>query len=120
MNFFGYKENNCSEIQDRHNLFQIYGIIYHIQGLLNSGLDDTVQYDWLFFFDSAYATNLQHSCNPKLDLKVLRILNDMVHQVNLYIIIHRTARKQLRINPNIDVVLIPQIQLVIENHVNKC
>ena len=91
---FGYKKDDCPETQDRHGPFQIHGITYHMQGPLDSTSDDIAQYAQLFFYDPAYATNLRHCCNPELDLEVLGTLTDMLHQVNPYFLIYKTAREQ--------------------------
>ena len=107
----GYKKDNCPKNQQGCDPFQIYGELYHLQGLLKSNSDNSAQYSQLFFYDPTCPAELWHHCNQNLDLTILQELTRMLHCVNPFISMYKTAREQLREanNDKIRIVITPQL-----------
>ena len=92
----GYKKDDCSQNQDGHGPWQCHGELYHMQGPLVADTPESAQYAQLFFYDPAYAGTLRHQRNQNLNLGILRELTNMLHDVNPFISIYKTAREQLQ------------------------
>ena len=75
--------------------FQIHGEVYHIQGPLVPSSTQEAQYPQLFFYDPAYAADLRHQRNPRLNQTVIGDLTQMLEDINPFISVYRTAREQL-------------------------
>lgn len=71
-------------------------VIYYKHGSLIPLSDEPAQYAQLFIYDPAYATNLRHRRSPDLDLEVLGTLTEMLHRINPYIPLYKTAREILQ------------------------
>lgn len=80
----GCQREQCT-ITQGPNLFEVYGKIYHMQGLLDTDVTKDAVYTQLFFYNPAYATNLHHCQNVILDHIVLSDLSQMLKNVNLFI-----------------------------------
>ena len=113
----GYKKDDRPENQQGHGPFQIHGELYHLQGPLEADSENSAQYSQLFFYDPAYAAELRHRRNQNLDLSILQELTEMLHRVNPFIPMYKTAREQLREanNSQVRVILTPQLRLILED-----
>lgn len=95
-----------------------------MQGPLVPNTPESAQYAQLFFYNPAYAANLRHQRNQNLDLGILRDLTDMLHDVNPFISIYKTAREQLQEleyanNTDVRVLFTPQLKLILESQADK-
>ena len=97
--------------------FQIQGELYHLQGPFDP-VDNTSQFAQLFFYNPNKATDIQTGQHPELDPKILQQLTDMLHAINSYISLYKMAREILKdsamSNKDAQVILNPQIRLVVE------
>ena len=86
--------------QHRVTNFNIHGELYHLQGPLRTVDDHLPQYVQLFFYNPVYAAQVRGQQNPELCLQLLRQLTDMLHEMNPYIDVYKTAAERLQAAEN--------------------
>ena len=84
--------NGCGPI-----CFQIHGELYHLQGPLDPD-DDFPRFTQLFFYDPDDATSIRTRQYTKLDPDIVRRLTEMLHNMNPFIRLYKTASEALREN----------------------
>jgi hypothetical protein len=98
-------------------VFRIQGQLFHYQGPLQPGSQETPQFAQLFFHDTDQATNIRAGRNPNLDRGILGDLHMMLHNCNPFIAIYKTADERLQTQSNVpgplQIVLSPKMELVI-------
>ena len=114
-----YLPDNRPEVQGSGiRCFQIHGELYYLQGPLQPHQNSVPAFAQLYFYDPAYAAQARHTAYPRLDDNVLQNLTTMLHEVNPYIAIFKTAEAELDAisssQSEARVVLNPQLRLVME------
>ena len=98
--------------------FQIHGELYHLQGPLEATTKDTPPFAQLFFYDPSQATDICIHRDPTLDPDILYQLTEMLHRLNPYIGLYKTAREAMQdhglSDENLRVILNPQMRLILE------
>ena len=88
-----------------------------MQGPLDP-VNDSPRFTQLFFYDPAEATAIRSRQHAEFDPDIVRRLTDMLHNLNPFIGLYKTASEALRENAattdNLRIVLNPQIRLIIE------
>lgn len=91
--------------------------LFHM-GVLLTPTDDQPRFAQIFFYDIEEARAIRTARHFDLDLGVLRHLTKMLHTLNFYIELYKTAIETLKDNiptdDNLQIVLNPQMQLVIK------
>ena len=77
--------------------FQIHGELYHLQGPLDP-VDDSPRFAQLFFYDPNEATAIRTRQNTELDPDIVRRLTEMLHNMNPFIRLYKSASEALRVN----------------------
>ena len=77
--------------------FQIHGELYHLQGPLHP-VDDSPRFAQLFFYDPDEATAIRTRQHTELYPDVVRRLTEMLHNMNPFIRLYKTASEALREN----------------------
>ena len=75
--------------------FQIHGTLYHLQGPLQHHHNSVPVFAQLYFYNPAYTAQARHIAHPILDYNVLQNLTIILHEVNHYIAIYKTAKQWL-------------------------
>ncbi|RPB04611.1 hypothetical protein L873DRAFT_1928068, partial [Choiromyces venosus 120613-1] len=89
-----YQLDNWPEVQGSGIIcFQIHGVLYHLQGPLQTYNDTALAFAQLYFYDPAYAVQVQCAVHLRLDSNVLLNITTMLHEINPYISIYKTIRK---------------------------
>ena len=119
-----YQPDNRPEAQGSGiRYFQVHGELYHLQGPLQSPHDAIPAFAQLYFYDSAYAAQARHTAHRRLVYNVLQNLTTMLHEVNPYIAIYKTAKERFDAVSSCPsearVVLNPQLRLVMETGADK-
>ncbi|RPB10744.1 hypothetical protein P167DRAFT_576085 [Morchella conica CCBAS932] len=103
--------------------FQIYGELYHLQGLLTAAANDTLTFTQLYFYDELYAAQLRQQGHLNLDLAVLQRLTNELNTVNPFISFYKTSKERLddpsSENNDVRVLLNLQLQWVMESVSDK-
>ena len=98
--------------------FQIHGVLYHMQGPLQPQVGQQPQYSQLFLYDPQYAASIRHQARPELMQSTLEQLPVMLHEINPFISIYKTALERLQHQENqgedVRIILNPQLRLVLE------
>ena len=95
--------------------FSIHGELYHLQSPLKIVEGCVPQYAQLFFYDPVYAAQVRSERNSDLFAQLMRQLTNMLHDINPYILLYKTAAKCLRIaNQQTRVVLNSQMHLIVQ------
>ena len=119
-----YQPDNQPEVQGSGiRCFQIHGELYHLQGPLQPHHDSLPAFAQLYFYDPAYAAQARHTAHPRLDHNVLQNLTIMLHEVNPYIAIYKTAKERIDAvsssQSEARVVLNPQLRLIMETGADR-
>ena len=74
--------------------FKIHGQVYHRTSHMHP-VDGARQYAQMYVIDSSMANDLrlQHPSNQNLDVRILRSLDQLIRQVNVYAKAYRTLRE---------------------------
>jgi hypothetical protein len=100
--------------------FQIHGELYHYQGPLIPGSQDTPAFAQLFFYDPDYAADLRVQQYPRLDRTIFRDLHLMLTEHNPFITVYQTARERLaRQKGDFRLLLNPQMRLVLQTGADR-
>jgi len=98
--------------------FQIHGELYHLQGPLEPQPGQQPKFAQLFLYDPRYAASIRHAEHPQLLETILERLTLMLHEINPFITLYKTARERLAEQENqgqdMRILLNPQLQLVLE------
>ena len=97
--------------------FQIHGELYHLQGPLDP-VDDSPRFAQLFFYDPDETTAIRIRQHTELDPDIVRRLTEMLHNMNPFIRLYKTASEALRENAtttdDLRIVLNPQMRLIMK------
>jgi hypothetical protein len=116
-----YKKDTRIDFSRGLQTFQIHGDLYHYQGPLEPGPDESPAFAQLFFYDPEYATGKRLDRYPQLNRGILIDLLNMLTDVNPFIKIYQTARERLQNQPcgQFRLLLNPQMRLVIESGADR-
>lgn len=115
-----YTKDTRTDLTRGLHCFQIHGELYHYQGPLIPGSQETPAFAQLFFYDPDYATDLRARSRPGLDRTILRDLHEMLADHNPFIAIHQTARERLRTQEgSFRLLLNPQMRLVMQTGADR-
>lgn len=125
LSFTSLKYNKDERLNNRGGIqcFQIHGEIFHRQGPLIAGSQETPAFAQLFFYDPEYATEIRKDRHPQLDRNILLQLHTELIDYNPFIDIYKTARERIA-NDNPDdpferIILNPQMRLVVEKGADR-
>lgn len=121
--FTSVSYNKDIRFSDRGGIqvFRIQGELFHYQGPLIPGSQDTPCFAQLFFYDPEYATDIRMQRYTDLDRGILSRITQELLDCNPFISIYKTARERLAEDPdpNLRIVLSPQMHLIIEKGADR-
>ncbi|KAG0644478.1 hypothetical protein HOY80DRAFT_1028878 [Tuber brumale] len=112
-------DDRPTAIGEGFQLFQIHGAVYHQQGPLLPAAARDALYSQIYLYDPAFAAQVRSTRAPELDRDIMISLTQMLQETSPYIQLYLTARErfaQLSENePNLRIILDPQLKLVVES-----
>ena len=115
-----YTKDTRTDLSRGLHCFQIHGDLFHYQGPLEHGSQETPTFAQLFFYDPDFATGIRLQYRPQLDRTILRGLHDMLTDHNPFIRIYKTARERLAAQPgHFRILLNPQMRLVLQSGADR-
>jgi hypothetical protein len=116
-----YNKDSRTDLQGGIQCFRIQGELFHYQGPLRPGSQETPQFAQLFFYDPDHATDIRARRYTDLNRGVLGELNLMLQSCNPFITLYKTADERLReerdslrgLPMSARMVISPQMRLVI-------
>jgi hypothetical protein len=115
-----YTKDTRTDLSRGLHCFQIHGELFHYQGPLEHGSQETPTFAQLFFYDPDFATGIRLQYRPQLDRTILRGLHDMLTDHNPFIRIYQTARERLAAQAgHFRILLNPQMRLVLQSGADR-
>ena len=112
-------DDRTGVIGEGFQLFQIHGAVYHHQGpLVPPGGRDAL-YSQIYLYDPVQAAQARSARAPELDVSLIASLTEMLQNVSPYIQLYLTAKERFaqlsEQEPNLRIILNPQLSLVVES-----
>jgi hypothetical protein len=115
-----YTKDTRTDLSRGLHCFQIHGELFHYQGPLQPGSQETPAFAQLFFYDPDYATDIRLQHRSQLDRMILRGLHEMLADYNPFIRIYKTARERLATQTgHFRILLNPQMHLVLQSGADR-
>ncbi|KAG0636372.1 hypothetical protein HOY80DRAFT_1088989 [Tuber brumale] len=111
-------DDRPAAIGDGFQLFQVHGAVYHQQGPLHPAVGQDALYSQMYLYDPAYAAQVRSTRAPELDAGIITSLTQMLQEISPFIHLYLTARErfeqQAGLEPNLRIILDPQLRLMVE------
>lgn len=103
--------------------FPIHDESYHLQCPLPPLANTSPAFAQLYLYDPTYATQERHSAHTNLNSNILLHLTNVLHEVNPYSQIHKTATERLEESVQsenaVRIILNPHLGLIIETGADR-